>query len=171
MSESFRRFYLEKRDVRSLMQTLSRRLGIDTVRLFGSKPNVEVFETSKSRVYIINGAPLVASVEEEVFPTLFFKDYLTSLPVVYVDMGAIPHICNGADVMAPGVRIVNEDFEENELVLVVDERNKMPIAVSKSLVNAEALRKLRRGRVLKTLHYVGDDIWKIAREARIKKSI
>ena len=76
-------------------------------------------------------------------------------------MGAVPHICNGADVMAPGIIDIDGEFEEKALVTVIDERNRRPIAIAQALVSSEDARIARKGKVFKNLHYVGDEIWNI----------
>jgi predicted RNA-binding protein (TIGR00451 family) len=37
-------------------------------------------------------------------------------------MGAVPHICNGADIMAPGIVKVEREFQARAMAVVVDEK-------------------------------------------------
>jgi len=124
---------------------------------------MEMMEALKKKIYLINGKPLLVMFEDIFFPTLFFEEYVNRLPKVTVDMGAVPHICNGADIMAPGILEVNGDFKEKAFVIVIDERHKHPLAVAQSLFNSEKTRTLRRGKVFKNLHYVGDEIWNLTK--------
>jgi len=82
---------------------------------------------------------------------------------VVVDMGAIPHICNGADVMAPGVLRVEGEFSAGDLVLIVDERYGRPVAIGSALIDSEAVNSTKQGKVVKNLHYVGDKVWSLLR--------
>ncbi len=140
-------------------------LGKSLENTFGPKPQVEVLETSRHKVYSVNGLPVLAESEGSVFPTLVFTECLSRLPKVFVDMGAVPHVCNGADIMAPGLADVQGDFEEEDLVLVLDERNRKPLAIAQSLTNSETIRTMKKGKAFRTLHYVGDDIWSATKEA------
>jgi len=74
-------------------------------------------------------------------------------------MGAVPHVCNGADVMAPGVVQIQGDFDKGDFVVVVDERHGKPLAVGVALIDARTMRGLKQGKVLENVHYVGDRLW------------
>ena len=124
---------------------------------------MEIIEIGEEKIYLLNDKPILASIGDIIFPTLLFKEYVDCLPKVIVDMGAVPHICNGADVMAPGIVDINGEFEEKALVAVIDERNRRPIAIAQALVDSEDAKAARRGKVFKNLHYVGDEIWDIIR--------
>ncbi len=91
------------------------------------------------------------------------------LPKILVDMGAVPHICNGADVMAPGIVGVQEDFNKGELVVVIDERNRKPIAIAESLFDSKTAKTLKKGRIFKNLHHVGDDVWSVIKRLSEKR--
>jgi len=164
MPKAIKRFFVRKREGKRLLHEVSKSLGIDAEKIFGSKPQIEIVETKRNKICLIDGAPLLAMADDVIFPTLFFKEYVSQLPKITVDMGAVPYICNGADVMAPGIVEVNGDFEEGALVTVVDERNKRPIAVARSLFDSEKTRSLDKGKAFKNLHYVGDEIWNLMKE-------
>jgi len=131
---------------------------------FGEREKrVEIVEVAGQEILLIDGEPFLFKSEGQLFPTLVFERYISSAPYVVVDMGAVPHICNGADVMAPGVRAVSGSFLKGEIVIVLDETHKKPLAVGKALYDSEAMGKISSGAVVETLHYVGDKIWKAAR--------
>lgn len=110
-------------------------------------------------VYLSGDSIILARRRGELFPTLR-SPILGSLPSVIVDMGAVPHICNGADVMAPGVVEVEGDFKTGDLVVVRDERHGKALAIGKALVDSGDLRSLKRGKVVENLHHVGDRLWR-----------
>jgi len=166
MPEILRRYFLRKKERKSLLQKVSETLGMDTEQVFGSKPQVEAIETGRHKIFVANGLPIFAESADGLFPTLFFRDSFPLLPEIIVNMGAVPHICNGADVMVPGIVEMLGDFKENDLVLVLDERNRRPIAITRSFFNSRSAKTLRKGRVLKNLHHVGDDIWKTIKAAQ-----
>jgi PUA domain protein len=132
--------------------------------MFGSKPHVEVIETQKDRIYVINGHPLIAESENSMFPTLLFEEYTSHLPKVVVDMGAVPYVCNKADIMGPGITGIEGEFEPKSLVTVVDVKNRKPIAVAESLYDSETATKTKKGKLFRNLHCVGDEIWAMIRE-------
>jgi PUA domain protein len=154
-----RRYTLKKKEKKNILREISRKLKIDIEKAFGPKPVIEIIETQKHKIFCINGLSLLARTGEEVFPTLLFTEYFSSLPKIVLDMGAVPHVCNGADIMAPGIRKVEGEFREGELVLALDERNRKPIAIARSLFDSETLKTKEKGKVFKNLHYVSDDVW------------
>lgn len=163
MHKSIKRLSIRKRDRRLLLNRISEALSINAEEKFGSKPKMEIIEIGEEKIFLLNDKPLLASLGDLIFPTLLFKEYVDCLPKVIVDMGAVPHICNGADVMAPGIIDINGEFKKNALVAVIDERNRQPIAIAQALVGSEDAKVARRGKVFKNLHYVSDEIWNIIR--------
>jgi len=136
----------------------------DYKRLFGEKAQVEAVETDVGKIFLVGGAPLLAVYKDTLLPTLAFDKALSCLPRVVVDMGAVPHICNGADVMAPGVVGIKGEFEADDLLLVVDERHRKPLAVGRALLNSQAMKSIKQGKIIKNLHYVGDKLWNILKQ-------
>ena len=63
--------------------------------------------------------------------------------------------------MRPGITEIDEEIEKNDFIVIVDVTNKKPLAVGIALLNSEEMRESKTGKVIKNIHYVGDDIWKI----------
>ncbi|MEM1539967.1 MAG: DUF1947 domain-containing protein [Candidatus Bathyarchaeia archaeon] len=164
MSRRFKRHLLKDKESKNLLEKASKRLKIDLERCFTSAPKVEVAEANFGEIYLINGEPVFFKSGENIYPTLLFKEVLSFLPKAVVDMGAVPHICNGADVMAPGILRFEGEFLRNNIVLVVDEKYGKPIAVGEILYNSEEVAEVKHGVVVKNVHYVGDKVWKIIKE-------
>ncbi|MBP5203169.1 MAG: RNA-binding protein, partial [Candidatus Methanomethylophilaceae archaeon] len=72
----------------------------------------------------------------------------------------VPFVTNGADVMGPGILEADPSVAEGDLVWIRDVRNKMPLAVGVSLRSAEGLCSKEPGKAIKTIHFVGDKLWK-----------
>jgi len=125
------------------------------------RSRVEYSRIGDSRLIYVNGDPLILEVGDLRIPTLLFKEVLDGLPGIIVDMGAVSHICNGADVMAPGVRGVVDSFREESIVRVLDERHRKILSVGMSLTSSSSISSVKRGKIVNNLHYVGDDIWQI----------
>lgn len=110
-------------------------------------------------VIIVSGEPSFFYKDEKLLPTLRLCQKNCPLKKVTVDMGAIKFITNGADVMRPGITLVEEGISKGEIICVIDEINKKPIALCESLFSSEELMAQTSGKVLKSIHYVGDSLW------------
>lgn len=119
-------------------------------------------------VYLAEGLGIFVKRNDMLIPAVFEafnKGILDILPSVIVDMGAVPHISNGADVMRPGIVTVDGRFEKESLVVIRDERHRKPIAIGKAMESSENLMKMEKGRVVKNLHHVDDKLWKLCVKA------
>jgi len=163
MSQRQRRYSLKSKDAKLILNEVSERLKVNVDALFGSKANVEVVEGNFGQLYLIGGNPLFFKVEERVLPTLLFQKFAARAPKVVVDMGAVPYVCKGADVMAPGIVRVEGEFDKGDLVLVVDEKHGKALALGESLYDSETARSTKQGAVVKNFHFVNDKIWNFAK--------
>jgi PUA domain protein len=164
MPQTFRRHFLKEKEATQLLLNFSQKLKTSPKQLFGTKIHVESTETRAGKIVLIDGEPLLASYGDTFLPTLIFDEALNRLPKIVVNMGAVPHICNGADVMAPGVVQIEGEFQADEFLLVIDERYRKPLAIGKALFNSEDMKSLKRGRIVENLHYVGDKLWKLLKQ-------
>ena len=159
MTKKRHRYSLKSKDAKKFLQEVSERLGTDMEQFFGSKTRVEVNYTETAELFILDGRPLLARSNRVLFPTLVFEELFSVLPRIVVDMGAVPYVCKGADVMAPGVRAIKGEFKENDILLVVDERHGKPLALGIALFSSEEMKTVKSGKTVKSLHYVGDKLW------------
>jgi len=83
-------------------------------------------------------------------------------------MGAVPHVCNGANVMAPGIVRFEGNFRKDDFVFVVDERHGKPVAIGEVVYDVEAAKKATQGVVVKNTHFVGDKIWNFIKTLKSK---
>lgn len=109
-------------------------------------------------IYIIEKEVAFAIKEAVLFPTLN-NNIIEKLPSVIVDMGAIPYVCKGADIMSPGIVEVKGEFEETALVIVRDVNHGKALSIGKALVSSKNMKCMPKGKAIKNLHYVGDKIW------------
>jgi len=158
-----RRYAVKSKEAKHILNGVSERLKVNVEVLFGPKANVEIVEADIGKIYLVNGRPLFFKVGERLLPTLLFQDFASRAPKIVVDMGAVPYVCNGADVMAPGIVRVEGEFGKGDLVLVVDEKHGKPLALGESVYDAESARNTKQGVVVKTLHFVSDKIWNFAK--------
>ena len=154
-----RRYALKTKEAKQILTEASTSLKLPLETLFGGKANVEVVESEAVLIYLIGGKPLLFKADDKILPTLHFTEFTAAAPKIVVDMGAVPYVCKGATVIAPGIARIEGEFGKGDLVLVVDMKHGKALALGESLMDAETSRETKKGPVVKTLHYVGDKIW------------
>jgi len=154
-----RRYPLKAKESKQIVEEASKKLRFDFDTLFGAKANVEVVESDVGEIYLIEGKPILFKSGDKILPTLLFSEFIAKAPKIVVDMGAIPYVCKGATVMAPGIVRVEGEFIKGDLVLVVDMKHGKALALGESLLDSETAKQTKKGPVAKTLHYVSDKIW------------
>jgi len=102
----------------------------------------------------------VLRLENEFIPFLTESKLLENFPNVMVDMGAVKFMCNGANVMRPGI-ISHTEFSKDEIVCIIEESQQKFLAVGKSLVHSSEMKELSKGEIIKNLHYISDKYWEI----------
>lgn len=83
---------------------------------------------------------------------------------VTVDMGAVPFVYNGADVMAPGIVDADPAIRTGDIVWIRDEKNRRPLAVGRAIMDGPTMAREERGKAIETIHHVGDDLWRLGEE-------
>ena len=100
--------------------------------------------------------------EEVIIPTLkLLQTSQNLLKHITIDMGAIKFVVGGADIMRPGITKVQEEIETSQPIGIVDETHGKSIAVGIALLNSKEMQTQEKGKSIKNIHFVGDDIWKI----------
>ena len=164
MPERHRRYFLKAKESKDLLDKASQRFKVDLELIFGDKAEVEAIETEFVEIMLIKGKPSIVKIGEEIYPALSFKEFIDLAPKAIVDMGAVPYVCKGANVMAPGIRDFHGDFRKGDLVFVVDEKHRKAIALGEALYDVEEAKNVRQGIVIKNLHFVGDRTWNVLKE-------
>ncbi|MGQ0771674.1 MAG: PUA domain-containing protein [Nitrososphaerota archaeon] len=144
----------------------------DVLKEIGLQWKIEIPKIKNLKIYVleenaemISGDCLtVLKIGQSYLPFLADVETLKKFPSVTVDMGAVKFMCNGANVMRPGIRSFTE-FEKGQLVCVVEESQKKFLAVGKALVSSKELETMSKGMAIENLHYISDKYWEI------KKSI
>jgi len=165
MSEPKRRHFLRERETTQLLNGFSQKLHLDIKQLLGSKTQIEVAEAQTTKIFFVNNKPFLALLNNNLLPTLLFEEALRLLPKIVVNMGAVPHVCNGADVMAPGVVRIEGEYKTSDYVVVVDERHNKPLALAIALTDSQTALKMQRGKIAKNIHYIGDNLWNLLKKS------
>ena len=159
MTERFRRHFLKTKEAEALLNKASKKLKVNLEQIFKAKANVELVQTEFAEIYLINNKPSLVKIGENVFPTLVFNEFFALAAKVVVNMGAVPHVCNGANIMAPGITRFEGEFKEGDFVLVVDEKHGKPIAIGEIIYDMNTAKNVKHGIVVRNVHFVGDKIW------------
>ena len=158
-----KRHFLKDKEVKQLDLQVYEALHTKLSVILGPGLNVELVSTPKADFFLIKGKPLLMRSDGKIIPTLRFDEALARLPKVAVDRGAIPHICNGADIMAPGIVEVEGSFNEGSFVVVIDANHKKPLAIGTATLNSAEILKCKQGKVIKNVHHVGDSMWELTK--------
>ncbi len=151
-----RRYRLRKNENRELARVVGEKFGEKIGGLVSAGTEIIELESGTEVILAGDKAILFRSTEGP-FPVLPAVG-LFSLRRVVVDMGAVPHVANGADIMGPGVVSAEGDIEAGETVVVVDERHGKPLAIGLALRPVTEMRS--KGKTVKNLHHVGDEVWR-----------
>jgi PUA-domain protein len=154
-----RRYPLKTKEAKQILQEASAKLKMDLEAVYGGKTSVEVVESDVGLIYLLSGKPALVKFGEKILPTLLFSEFTLKAPKIVVDMGAVPYVCKGADVMAPGITRIEGDFKVGDFVLVVDLKFGKALAVGEALMDSETAKTTKKGPIVKTLHFVSDKIW------------
>lgn len=154
-----KRHTIRKSQATDILSRLHEQIG-DSADLFRGE-RVEIVETDTPiTIYLVEKKPVLMEREGLIFPTLQgLLEHPFPQRKVVVDSGAVPFVVKGADVMRPGITAISEDIVTGMPVQVVEERHGKPIATGISLFNADEMRARTSGKVIKTYHFVGDEIW------------
>ncbi len=153
-----KRYFLSKKEIKEIKNQLSHIF--EDINKIIPKKGIEKVITENKVLLLVDKIPIAIIMEDKVFPTI---NLLTKFPAnfkkVVVDMGAIKYLINGADVMAPGIVNADENIEEGDVVVVVDEKHNKPICVGIALISGKDMVEKDKGKAIKNIHYVGDEIW------------
>jgi PUA-domain protein len=154
-----KRHTIRKDELAELFAILAREIGPSAEKFRSDR--VEMAELDAPFVlYLVDRKPLLMKRDGWVFPTV--KGAIERpFPerTITVDMGAIPFVVKGADIMRPGIVSVTDDVRKGSPAIVVDERHRKALAVVVALLDGPVMRAESKGKVAKTVHHVGDLLW------------
>ena len=142
---------LNKSEIKELNEKLKQKYNFE---YFNPKDNVVL----QDNFYYKDGKVALFVLNDEIIPALKILLEKNFLKTITVDMGAIKFVAPGADIMRPGITLI-DDVKQGEIVAIVDAVNKKPIAVGKALFDQKEMQAMTKGICVKNIHYVGDEIW------------
>ncbi len=132
----------------------------DVKEKFGAELDKKSLFEQDSSIMLINKDPAFFYLDKKLVPTLkiLLKGKL-KLKTITIDMGAVPFAAKGADMMRPGITDIDDGIEEGDLVVIIDENHHKPIAIGTAMFSSKEMSAMEKGKAVKNIHYVGDDIW------------
>ena len=156
-----KRHVIRKSQITELLNLLADEIG-QSADLFRSDRIERVETDAPIELYLVDKKPLLMASAAWAFPTL---RGLVEHPIperrVVVDSGAVRFVANGADAMRPGIVSITPDVRAGHPAQVVEERYGKPLAVGIALFDATDMEQQEKGKSVKSIHYVGDDIWNL----------
>jgi len=127
--------------------------------------NVRTHQIDEKGVIITGNGVTAVKIGEDILPFLGDIPILEKFPYVIVDMGAIKFVCKGANIMRPGITKFS-DFENGEIVCVIEESQHKFLAVGKAEIPSKQLDEIKKGEVVKNMHYISDIFWESEKEIK-----
>jgi PUA domain protein len=119
-------------------------------------------EDADWEVVLVDGEPHVLYLDGDPFVTVQGANAAEPTDhVVTVDAGAVQFVSDGADVMRPGVVEADESIAEGDLVVINEESHGKFLAVGRALTDGADMVG-EEGRVVDSIHHVGDDLFELS---------
>ena len=155
---------VRRKNIAPLLKDLEEDLGID-LNVDGAF--LEMAEYGPWKMVLVDRVPLAIELNDQddervVFLTLRgLMAYPCDKRFVEVDHGAIPFLMNGADCMVAGIHDADSEISVGDLVWVRDQKHKRPLAIGWANMEGTSLVKELKGKGLKNIHWVGDELWEM----------
>ena len=164
------RHHLRSDAVDEISESLADRLGVAIEADTFERVELEGIDWE---IVLVDGEPLAFYVDSEADspggpvgsqPFLTVRGanvYQPQRRTVTVDAGAVQFVSDGADVMRPGIVAADGGIETSDLVTVDEESHGKFLAVGRALTDGEDMTG-EGGRVVESLHHVGDDLYDLS---------
>lgn len=98
-------------------------------------------------LYAVDNTPvLVETGNHIIFPTLpLAMHYPGLLPVIYVDEGAVKALLRGAKLMSPGIKKIDQPFQQNDVVEIRLLETNVPFAIGIAEISSEECAQKPKG--------------------------
>ena len=154
---------LSKRDTTSILNQIKKSWPLKS---FPNFKNIYKYDIEKDKSLYAYENFIAVKINDTILPFLGSMDILKFFPIVFIDMGAVKFVCNGAKVARPGITKMT-GFNENDIVIVKDEKYSKSLAVGIAMEDSEIASSNNTGHVVNTMHYVGDKFWNLYKEIKV----
>ena len=93
--------------------------------------NLKVHFIDNNSQLMVGDGIIILKINDDYLPFLNQNNILEKFPNVMVDMGAVKFMCNGANVMRPGIKKYTE-FVKGDIICVIEESQHKFLAVGKA---------------------------------------
>ncbi|KAI5187434.1 malignant T-cell-amplified sequence [Nematocida homosporus] len=150
----------------STIKQIKNQFDTDLSEFLGKDEVLESIKTPEKSQYILkNGLPIFIMADKFI-PTLKCVHACPNIVKrVVVDVGAIKHIINGADVMAPGLLHQTSEFPSvsiGDIVAIYGYGKINAMAVGIILMDNQQVEEQRIGVAIKTVNHLGDRLYSYA---------
>lgn len=153
---------MREKEIKSMSEAISAMVGCE---VFTTKDTVDMAESSEFNVVFVNNEILALVIQGRPFLTVRgLLKYKPTKRYVTVDMGAVPYVTKGADVMGPGIVDADPGIQPGDFVWARDMKFLKALAIGEALVTGEEMAQKKPGKALKSIAFVGDKLWKYGEE-------
>jgi len=149
---------ISKSETNSLLKEISNQWKFELPKI----KNFKIHQITDGEQMITSENLKILKKANDYLPFLSETQTLEKFPYVMVDMGAVKFMCNGANVMRPGIKSFSE-FDKEQIICVIEESQHKFLAVGKALVSSSEMENMEKGEVVKNLHYISDKSWEIGK--------
>ena len=157
-------YNIPRKEIIQVVNSLNESLMIDVE---GKIKDAKVIKLDEAEVILLEDKFQLVRKNGKIFPFLRDQDLLDHLPTVIVDKGAIKFVCNGADIMGPGIVKVEGEFGKESIISIKEELHGKFIAVGASILPSVEILASERGAMIRNLHFVGDRLWEAMKSIRL----
>jgi len=160
------RHFVRKDEISQIKEKLRQQYSEEFITsVFPEKCKVEIIITEEDdKLYAVNEELALWKSGDKYIPVLtLLLDNRVGLKTVVVDMGAVKFVTNGADIMRPGITKIDAEIEKGIIVRIADEEHNRTLAVGEALFDADEMKRMQKGKVIKNLHTIQDSVWDFAK--------
>lgn len=152
-----KRWVLSRRDSIEMIAKIESSLGLSLS--LPKSAQAQCAEPEDGVVFVTLDGYEFVQAGESFLPFLGSPGTLALFPSAVVDEGAIRFLINGADVMRPGIRTLDDWGPVGKVVVVKEEKKGRAIAAGPSTVTWSEAAEMTKGSCIRNAHHVGDRFW------------
>jgi PUA domain protein len=166
--EVHQRHFLKSKDKKDFIRNLFAAypdISDDLSALVDKKSKIEWIKLGNNEeLYAIDDNLAFWLKNEKFIPLIsFFLKNDVNFKYVVVDDGAIKFVAKGADIMRPGIIKIDPNIKKGDTVLIRDPKYHKVLAIGQANFNATEMEAKDKGKVIKSLHSLADDIWEFSK--------
>jgi len=157
-----KKWVLSRRDSAEMVQKIesSMRKHLDLPK----SAQAECAEPAEGVVFVSFDDLTFVRAGDKYVPFLGSPKVLALFPAAVVDEGAIKFLLNGADVMRPGIRSLDDWGDPGAIVVIKEQGKGRAIAIGLSTVSGSEASSMSKGSCLRNIHHVGDKYWTLHKQ-------